>query len=273
MKIHVLVIAHPDDESMFFLPTIQALVVVARKQENSQVWLLCLTNGNYNGLGAIRSKELIEAGKFLGIDKTIVQDNPLMHDHPTRRWDKVVVASAIRAELAHQVEASFGSLPPPDLTLITFDKHGISGHINHIDTYLGVCHFMVQEQLMHKTQTQKISQNKQLTVREAWQLHSENNLVFKYLPMVSWWMLLVSFFVGMERNDPAFHNTRHTQVRVFRLHQPSLNWKAMATHHSQFVWYRRLFVVFSCYAYYNKLTLISRIDENKSRIQARKKDG
>ena len=39
----------------------------------------------------------------------------------------------------------------------------------------------------------------------------------------------------------------------YRLQQPALNWRAMASHTSQFVWYRRLFVVFSCYTYVNRL--------------------
>lgn len=30
-------------------------------------------------------------------------------------------------------------------------------------------------------------------------------------------------------------------------------WQAMAIHHSQFVWYRKLFVIFSRYAYMNTL--------------------
>ena len=51
----VLVTAHPDDESMFFVPTLQGLV---RDQINI-VWILwqlrrATTTGNYDGLGAIR---------------------------------------------------------------------------------------------------------------------------------------------------------------------------------------------------------------------------
>lgn len=34
-------------------------------------------------------------------------------------------------------------------------------------------------------------------------------------------------------------------------------WRAMAAHHSQFVWYRRFFVLFSRYAYVNTFRRIS----------------
>jgi N-acetylglucosaminylphosphatidylinositol deacetylase len=48
----LIVIAHPDDEAMFFVPTIKYL----RKYNN--ISLLCLSNGNATGLGRIREKEL-----------------------------------------------------------------------------------------------------------------------------------------------------------------------------------------------------------------------
>ena len=35
---------------------------------------------------------------------------------------------------------------------------------------------------------------------------------------------------------------------------PQLGWRAMQAHHSQFVWWRRLYVVFSRYMYLNTLS-------------------
>ena len=40
---------------------------------------------------------------------------------------------------------------------------------------------------------------------------------------------------------------------TFYNYKPWINWYAMKIHYSQFVWYRRLFVVFSCYTYYSEL--------------------
>ncbi|KAG7366795.1 GlcNAc-PI de-N-acetylase [Nitzschia inconspicua] len=191
-KIYVLVIAHPDDESMFFLPTIQCL---KREQPASLIWLLCLTNGNYDGLGSIREKELLAAGNLLKIDKTIIQDNPLLQDHPTKRWDKVVVASAVRSALVDHLNL-LNVLPEVqyEIILITFDEKGISGHRNHIDTYLGVSHFMVQQGLVSQSSNEVMSNF--LVVKEAWKLHSESNVFFKYFPVVSWLLLILSLLLG-----------------------------------------------------------------------------
>ena len=49
----LLVISHPDDESMFFGPTIQAL-----RRAGARTHILCLSNGDADGLGAVREKEL-----------------------------------------------------------------------------------------------------------------------------------------------------------------------------------------------------------------------
>ena len=49
-KLNVLfVTAHPDDECMFFSPTLHAL----SKRPNVGVTLLCLSSGNHDGLGEI----------------------------------------------------------------------------------------------------------------------------------------------------------------------------------------------------------------------------
>jgi N-acetylglucosaminylphosphatidylinositol deacetylase len=280
--IHVVVIAHPDDESMFFLPTIRGLA-----EEKKTVWLLCLTTGNYDGLGKIREKEMIAAGTLLGIDKTIVQDNPLLQDHPTQRWDKVLVASVIRTALVQHIQEN------QEFLLITFDKSGVSGHFNHIDTHYGVCQLMIQQRLF-KERTKISSKNDDnneptLHILESWQLYSESNVIFKYIPLVSWILLAISLCFNVAKTSVMNNNTTTTNsqstttttlvpcdnskcVKVYRLNNPRLNWKAMATHRSQFVWYRRLFVVFSCYTYYNKLLLISRCEKAPTNPLRKKKN-
>ena len=66
--LHVVVIAHPDDESMFFIPTIRALCI--RKQ---RIWLVCMTTGNYDGLGGIRRDELLHVGTtVLGFENKVM---------------------------------------------------------------------------------------------------------------------------------------------------------------------------------------------------------
>jgi N-acetylglucosaminylphosphatidylinositol deacetylase len=59
----LLVTAHPDDECLFFAPTILAL-------NSSNLYSLCLSTGDADGLGEIRVGELGHSLDVLGIDKT-----------------------------------------------------------------------------------------------------------------------------------------------------------------------------------------------------------
>ncbi|XP_076398706.1 N-acetylglucosaminyl-phosphatidylinositol de-N-acetylase isoform X3 [Peromyscus maniculatus bairdii] len=72
----LLVIAHPDDEAMFFAPTVLGL---ARLEQ--RVFLLCFSTGNYYNQGEIRKKELLQSCDVLGIpppNVTII-DNRALH--------------------------------------------------------------------------------------------------------------------------------------------------------------------------------------------------
>lgn len=67
---HVLiVIAHPDDECMFFGPTITSL----RTLTKSKVHVLCLSTGNADGLGTLRKKELVKSCQILGVPASQVK--------------------------------------------------------------------------------------------------------------------------------------------------------------------------------------------------------
>ncbi|KMZ92079.1 hypothetical protein PVMG_02067 [Plasmodium vivax Mauritania I] len=57
------VIAHPDDEIMFFFPTIKLLFEKKKKEE---IFLLSLTNGDFYSQGKIREKELYHVWSYLG---------------------------------------------------------------------------------------------------------------------------------------------------------------------------------------------------------------
>ena len=234
-RIHVLVIAHPDDESMFFIPTIRALVAA-----NETVWLLCLTTGDYDGLGKIREKELDQASKLLGIKRVICKDD--LKDHPTERWSASCVARGIQKALIEHAPDNC-----EQFVLLTFDRYGVSGHVNHIDTHYGVCDLVRQNNPIRTSSKNEIA-------LEAWQLDTERNILIKYLPVLSWGILLLSFIV----TSLSLTTSSIGECCINRCHQPLLNWRAMATHKSQFVWYRRLFVVFSCYTYVNKLRPIDK---------------
>lgn len=63
----LLLTAHPDDECMFFGPTIINLL-----NSGCRLHLLCVTTGNADGLGARRKEELYGACERFGIDASNV---------------------------------------------------------------------------------------------------------------------------------------------------------------------------------------------------------
>ena len=235
VALNVLVTAHPDDESMFFLPVMRALI----SRADEKVWLICLSTGDYDGLGKIREKEMLNAGTMLGLDKTIVCDN--LKDHPTERWPSNHVSNEIESVLKDNLPKD--STPFSMIRFITFDEGGVSGHVNHTDTYLGVVDLLRRKRASSGTRISGPS-------FEGWQLKTETNLISKYIPVMAWLWLLFSLFKSAQISRVLEETESY---RHYALIQPSLNWNAMATHQSQFVWYRRLFVVFSCYTYFNKL--------------------
>lgn len=222
--IYVIVTAHPDDESMFFLPTIRCL-----QQKGCEIWLICLTTGNYDGLGTVRSRELRRTCReILGIQQVQLIDDPRLPDHPTQAWP-----------LEHAVHVLETHLPSQQIQLITFDSYGVSGHINHRDTFRAV------QALVHKASPSKM---------QLWTLNSVHNPVIKYVPIYSWLLVILHWLNVV----PAVQSEHEAAGQVHRLHTPGLNWRAMASHTSQWVWYRKLFVVFSSYTFVNQLQKVSK---------------
>lgn len=59
-----LLIAHPDDEAMFFSPT---LLWLTRPELGNQIFILCLSSGDADGLGHVRKEELRKSALLLGV--------------------------------------------------------------------------------------------------------------------------------------------------------------------------------------------------------------
>ncbi|GFE53324.1 NAC domain containing protein [Babesia ovis] len=121
------VIAHPDDESMFFTPLLEFLRDLATApHHNVKLELLSLTTGNYMGQGHKRISELQEICNKYNINCT-VDDEPDRVDGPVE-WnlDKV----------SNRVEQYLRTIKP--VLVFTFDQDGVSGHPNHISTHKSV---------------------------------------------------------------------------------------------------------------------------------------
>lgn len=155
----VLLIAHPDDESMFFSPTLLALTDPAL---GNHIKILCLSTGNADGLGETRTQELEAAAVKLGIRKredVFVMDDPSrFKDGMDEQWNPDEIAKVLAQAFAPdalvpsasggkakvkkaKAEGEEGPRAAVD-ALITFDKHGVSSHPNHIALFHGARKFL-----------------------------------------------------------------------------------------------------------------------------------
>ncbi|WYZ39787.1 hypothetical protein EsH8_IV_000128 [Colletotrichum jinshuiense] len=140
-----LLIAHPDDEAMFFAPTVLAL---ARPETGNHFKILCLSSGDADGLGETRKKELVKSGMKLGLRQeqdVYVIDSPDFQDSMTNVWDKAKIATLLGRAFAPQLarQRAAGEEPEANIdVLITFDSTGVSSHPNHISLYHGARAFI-----------------------------------------------------------------------------------------------------------------------------------
>lgn len=117
----LLMFAHPDDETMFFTPTLLAL-----KKGGADIHFLCLSNGDHKNLGETREQEMQQLANYLGIPQDRVKIEGFL-DQPGLKWN----ASEVANTLEHHVRDW------KIHTVITFDGRGVSGHTNHISCYEG----------------------------------------------------------------------------------------------------------------------------------------
>lgn len=117
----LLIFAHPDDETMFFGPTLNGL-----RQSGTAVYFLCISTGNQDGLGSIRKKELSNAVQALGlsVDNLTILDYDSFKDGFVT-WCKEELAKAVLRHI--QVLAAD--------TVVTFDEDGVSSHPNHVSCF------------------------------------------------------------------------------------------------------------------------------------------
>jgi N-acetylglucosaminylphosphatidylinositol deacetylase len=294
--INVLIIAHPDDESMFFVPLLYSL-----QSQSNNTWIICLTTGDYDGLGATRTVELQSAVRLF-LPNAMIQLRQLHRpdqfpDHPRQKWDIPVVADALEETLrdiivvsrtssssnsssSNSSSSASSNAGEPQLRLFTFDADGVSGHWNHRDTYFAVRH-VVQRANDHSrssssnssTTTTTTTTISRLPIESAWCLRTVHNSIRKYFPVFEWIRLLLSMLPSWEGQRHGHDDDRDIVATddddddgelVYRLLRPIRNWQLMRTHRSQFVWYRRLFIIFSCYTYCNRFRRIIVVTAAKS---------
>ncbi|EMC98182.1 hypothetical protein BAUCODRAFT_415244 [Baudoinia panamericana UAMH 10762] len=139
-----LLIAHPDDEAMFFGPT---LLLLNKPELANQVFILCLSAGNAEGLGQVRKQELVKSALLLGVkssEHVVIIDDTKLPDSMSANWDVKLISSILTRYFAPKAATTPVTTAPPALidVLITFDKDGVSGHPNHRSLYHGASLFL-----------------------------------------------------------------------------------------------------------------------------------
>lgn len=110
----LLIIAHPDDEALFFSPFLIKCKAIKRP-----VFILCLSEGDYFGLGKIRRREMVQSASVYGITSSQVQiiNDPTLQDGPSNNWCPETVAGYVSKAIDY--------LKPT--AVLTFDEYGVSG--------------------------------------------------------------------------------------------------------------------------------------------------
>jgi len=311
--IWLLITAHPDDESMFFIPTLRNLLYLDYKQETKNdrhcIQLLCLSNGDFRDVsdGPIRTKELHHACSLIGIagskssgaESVFVLDNDRLKDGPNEVWNSDLIANTVLEHLQtilSSMQEQSTQQQHINVNIVTFDQGGVSGHPNHVDVFRGIRHFVHEkchvvrgdnETLMPRL---KLNQHTSSTATNGkvngnnnddevnmrvFVLKTISNPLYKYflwifvelIPFLLIWLFqllwhTIYFLLGgflLRKKDhrsirlSSMKTTSDGMQLRCRLFDPVLVWMAMAAHNSQFVWYRRLSVLFSRYTYLNDL--------------------
>ncbi|KAF9301131.1 N-acetylglucosaminyl-phosphatidylinositol de-N-acetylase [Mortierella antarctica] len=250
----VLAIAHPDDEVMFFGPTLAELT---RPEHGNTVRVLCMSSGNHDGLGEVRKKELINSCKAFGIRESHVTilEREELKDGPKELWDPSLVGDQMNLfAKKHNIE-----------TIITFDEKGVSGHTNHIALYVGLTYFIQTFKERTPVKTCYVLKTVPLLRKYASLLDLPITMLFTeaLMPLVAEYIgaggaanLLGGQAGAGAANPVAARNQKLRPLELLFVSSPAAVLQAkgaMEKHESQMVWFRKIYVVVSRYMAINEL--------------------
>ncbi|KDQ31957.1 hypothetical protein PLEOSDRAFT_1100475 [Pleurotus ostreatus PC15] len=217
----LLVTAHPDDECMFFAPTLLALLQDPRHAPH--VHSLCLSTGDADGLGDTRVLELERSLDVLGVVKgnRKIVNHPALRDNITTEWDAAVIGDFVWQYITeHNIEA-----------VLTFDSGGVSGHPNHKSIPQAIAALAAEMKA-------PFASDPSSTYPRVFTLVSEP-LFKKYTGPLD------AVLAPLTRSkDPLVFTSGVKQYRQALA--------AMQAHESQLVWFRWLYVHFSRYMWVNE---------------------
>lgn len=220
-----LLIAHPDDEAMFFAP---ALLSLTRPELGNHVKIFCLSSGNADGLGEIRKKELVNSAMMLGLrspEDVLVLEDARFQDSMAAKWDPKAIASLLTSTFAPKMaKISAKTAPESNIDiLITFDKGGVSSHPNHISLYHGGVTFVRSIMQRHSGWDPVV---RMYTL-------SSVNVFRKYLGVVDSPLLIIRTIFQRKEGQPfpaplivvsGFSNYRKAQLAMTHAHVSQMRW-------------------------------------------------
>ena len=145
-------------------------------RDKNKLFLLCLSNGNADGLGREREKELEKSCRFLKFaDAPTIIDDPDLQDGMDAKWGPDLVAEQINKYLTAKLREG----PEHKINIIiTFDEYGVSYHPNHRAVNSGVSKVMSDHQFdleLFTLQTvnvlRKYSSYFDITLCQEWEYH------------------------------------------------------------------------------------------------------
>lgn len=247
------VTAHPDDELMFFGPTLLNEIRLRTQHldktndcfddKQSKVHLLCLSSGNYYGDGKKRVQELNDACKCLlkfclksqeNFQKQIfiwqIFNDEKLIDSPSHTWPAEYIENIVKDYIQKNQITK----------LITFDHYGISGHKNHIAIYEAVC------KLYRSIKVNSLNKESTQPELQIWLLESVS-LFRKYLAAFDIFFTVIMAWWHHDWNMQIISSLNDYLNIVYALRQ----------HRSQMLWFRYLYSSTSRYMFINTLKLLN----------------
>ncbi|CAK9435722.1 uncharacterized protein LODBEIA_P04400 [Lodderomyces beijingensis] len=239
------VIAHPDDEVMFFAPTILELT---KPQYNNQVKLVCFSNGDAGdvAMGPVRTRELYASARILGVEVSNVRVLEYK-DGMNETWHSQDIAKSITQVVKEEKEKDKKS----GAVIVTFDDGGVSRHANHVALFHGCRKFW------QKSRSVRVYTLKSLGFWEKYSFTLLTNveLATDYVTR------LIRKFATVNINVSFFSPANDSSsVKIYSdLNKLACSYAAMAYgHYSQMVWFRYGWLMLSRYLTYNHLIEVTR---------------
>jgi len=238
----LIVTAHPDDECLFFAPSILGVL-----DRNHQIkgGLLVMSTGNNYGIGETRKQELRASCASLGIDggRCVALDDPSLQDDPKAWWDTDLIQKHVAQ---HVKKWSIDAI-------ITFDAGGVSGHINHRAVSAAIRAYASSD-----------------SNAPAAYMVTTTTLLRKYtilgdLPLTAlpfaWRILTAIFFPARPSvaGSPAESAWGGRALAANSWHRYLKTREAFRQHNSQYSWDRHLYMVLSRYVWFNDLVAVPRM--------------